>query len=66
MTNKNELLPVTECSALCGSKAQGSLKEEISLPIYYTCRNKIDPGHQWIFVRFIGVNDCISALKYYL
>ncbi|MFL6399655.1 MAG: hypothetical protein ACJ72J_08765 [Nitrososphaeraceae archaeon] len=55
MTKKNkELLPAPSCSALCGNKAQGQLKltEEISLPICDSCRDKIDPRREWVFVSF--------------
>jgi transcription elongation factor Elf1 len=42
------------CSALCGSKAQGSLKitHKTSLPICQQCRQKIDPTNIFEFIPF--------------
>ena len=55
-----------KCSALCGNKATGKLHVKVKhkamgaeettittvLPLCDSCRERIDPHHEWVFVRF--------------
>jgi hypothetical protein len=54
MTDNDELLPVPECSCLCGNMSTENLKvtEWISLPVCNSYRDRLDPKHQWVFVPF--------------
>ena len=63
-STENENETAIECSALCGNNATGKLHikvrikardaeaTDMPLPLCDSCRERIDPDHQWIFVRF--------------
>jgi hypothetical protein len=59
-----DIPPLPECSALCGRRATGKLHVKVRLkrtdaeatpmplPLCDSCRERIDPRHEWIFVPF--------------